>query len=372
MINKKNLIAQRMKNIDSSGIRKVFNLTTSMKDPVNLSIGQPDFPVPEVIKKEAINSILSNRNAYTLTQGIPELRKWVEDLYLFRYQYKAEASIITSGVSGGLMLAIMALINPGDEVLIPDPFFVMYKHLVNLFNGVPVFYDTYPDFRIHKDRIESKITSRTKVILINTPSNPTGAVLHPDDLNVIANIAATHGLIVISDEIYENFTYDSEYNSICEYMKDNLIILNGFSKSASITGWRLGYALGPRRVLDEMIKVQQYSFVCAPSFAQYAILKYGEVDKGKILKDYREKRDIIYSGLKDRFEMNRPEGAFYMFPKVPKKYKNASEFCEKAIANNMLIIPGNVFSETDTHFRISFAADNKVLERGVKILNSLA
>jgi len=367
-------IADRMKKIDSSGIRKVFNLAAQIEDPVNLSIGQPDFSVPQGIKEEAVRAIMADKNSYTLTQGIPELKALVEKIYRDKYGFKAEGSVITSGVSGGLLLALMVIVNPGDEVLIPDPSFVMYKHLVNLMGGVPVFYDTYPDFKIRPKELESKITERTRLMIVNSPSNPTGAVLQADDLKLIAGLAGKHGFYVITDEIYDDFVYDADYHSLCEYPegRENLLVLNGFSKSVSITGWRVGYALGPADVINEMIKLQQYSFVCAPSFAQYALLKLLEVDRSGYRDEYRKKRDFIYGSLKDRFQVVRPGGAFYIFPEAPACYKSASEFVEKAIGRKVLVIPGNVFSERDTNFRLSFAASDRTLERGVKILNELA
>jgi len=364
-------IADRMSKIDSSGIRKVFDLGAKLKNPVNLSIGQPDFTVPDVIKQASIRAIEEDKNRYTLTQGIPELRSMVKNIYEDKYNFKAEKALITSGVSGGLILALMALINKGDEVLIPDPYFVMYKHLVNLIEGVPVFYNTYPDFQISEKELVSKITDKTKVILVNSPNNPTGKILSENELKMIADIAEKKNIFIISDEIYDNFSYDASYHSISEYT-NNVLILNGFSKSVAITGWRVGYALGPDILINEMIKLQQYSFVCAPSMAQYALLEYNKVDTDTILKEYREKRDIIYNGLKDKFDLIKPDGAFYIFPKIPGNYNSATEFVEKAIENNVLIIPGNVFSEKDTNFRISFAATNETLQKGIEILNRLA
>ncbi len=364
-------IADRMSKIDSSGIRKVFNLAAQMKNPVNLSIGQPDFDVPEEIKEAAVKAVMGNKNSYTITQGIGELRQFCEQTYFDRYKYKAPASIITSGVSGGLLLALMATVNPGDEVLIPDPYFVMYKHLVNLLGGVPVYYNTYPDFKVHVADIQSKITPKTKILLINSPANPTGTVLEEDDLKAVAEVAKKNNLLVFADEIYEEFCFDGPYRSISEFMTDNLLVFNGYSKSASVTGWRIGYVLGDAEIINEMIKLQQYSFVCTPSFAQYALLAYSKIDREKIKSTYREKRDIIYNGLKDKFKVVKPGGAFYVFPQKPDKYKTATEFVEQAIANKVLIIPGNVFSEHDTHFRISFAASNETLKRGVEILNKL-
>jgi aspartate aminotransferase/aminotransferase len=367
-------IADRMKKIDSSGIRKVFNLAAQIENPVNLSIGQPDFPVPDAIKEAAVRAIMADKNSYTLTQGIPELKALIEKMYKDKYGFQAEASVITSGVSGGLLLALMAIVNPGDEVLIPDPSFVMYKHLVNLLGGVPVFYDTYPDFKVPRQEIAKKITDRTKVLLVNSPSNPTGAVLAAEDLKFLASAAKKAGAFVITDEIYDEFVYDGDYHSLSEYpeARENLLVLNGFSKAVSITGWRVGYALGPADVINEMIKLQQYSFVCAPSFAQYALLKLLEVDRSGNRESYRKKRDYIYEELKDRYKVVKPGGAFYMFPPAPAKYRNSAEFVEKAIGRKVLVIPGNVFSERDTHFRISFAADDRTLERGVTILNELA
>jgi len=366
-------IADRMSKIDSSGIRKVFNLAAKIDSPINLSIGQPDFKVPERIKRTAIKAIRSDKNSYTVTQGIFELNSLVKEIYKKRYNFNSESSIITSGVSGGLLLALMALVDPGDEVLMPDPGFVMYKHLVNLLSGVPVFYETYPDFRINREQFSKLFTKKTKVLIVNSPSNPTGMILPAEDLIFIAKVAKENNVFIISDEIYDDFSYDEPYRSICEFCdKDNLLILNGFSKSLAITGWRVGYALGPDKIISEMIKLQQYSFVCAPSFAQYALLEFLKVDRKNLISSYKKKRDIIYEGLKDNFNLVKPKGAFYAFPEKPERFSSSSLFVEEAIKQKVLIIPGNVFSERDTHFRISFAADNKILIKGIEILNNIA
>ncbi len=362
-------IADRMSLIDSSGIRKVFDLAAKMKDPINLSIGQPDFDVPQQIKESAISAIKEGKNRYTLTQGIPELNEKLLDKYQKLYsENKPESSMIISGVSGGILLAFMALINTGDEVLVPDPYFVMYKHLVNLVGGTPVFFSTYPDFKINIEEIENKITPKTKVIIINSPNNPTGAVLTKEDLIKIYTIAKKHNLFIISDEIYDSYVYDKTYTSILD-ITNNALVLKGFSKNFSVTGWRIGFALGPRDLLQEMIKLQQYTFVCAPSMAQYAMLENLDYDLSEIVANYKKKRDTIYNILKEKFTIIKPEGAFYIFPQAPDK--EASKFVEKAIENNVLIIPGNVFSETDTNFRISFAASLDTLKKGGEILNSL-
>jgi aspartate aminotransferase len=366
---KMDCISSRMNKIDASGIRKVFNLAKDMKNPVNLSIGQPDFDIPDHLKDEAIEAIKKGHNTYTLTQGIPELRTEVRN-HLEKRRINPEEILITSGVSGGILLSLFAIINPGDEIIIPDPYFVMYKHLVNLLDGKPVFIDTYPDFRFTAERIAPKITSKTKAILLNSPANPTGVALDNDDLQKLANLAEKHSLLVISDEIYSPFSYDSHHKSIAEFY-DKTLVLDGFSKSHAMTGWRLGYAAGPAELIDQMTKVQQYTFVCAPSIAQKAGV---EALKSHVMQDYidayKEKREIIVQGLLEKFEFTVPNGAFYVFPKAPGG--DGEAFVMEAIRNNLLVIPGNVFSEKNTHFRISFAAKNETLQKGIEILNRIA
>ncbi len=280
-----------------------------------------------------------------------------------------ESSMITCGVSGGLVLAFMALIEEGDEVLCPDPYFVMYKHLVRLFGGEPVFYDTYPDFLIRGDEIEALITPRTKAIVVSSPSNPTGAVHSEDELREIARIADKHNIFVISDEIYSLFSYDAPHLSMASY-SENCLLLGGFSKSHSLTGWRLGYALGPAKILDEMIKLQQFTFVCAPSFAQSAALSAMDVDTSARRDEYRLKRDLAYNGLRELgYTVEKPGGAFYIFPQVP--WGTDEEFVAEAIKNKLLIIPGSVFSEKNTHFRISYAAEDETIKQGLDVLKTL-
>ncbi len=363
------MIAQRMSKLDSSGIRKVFDLAQKMQNPVNLSIGQPDFDVPEEIKAEAIKAIGSGANKYTVTQGIPELR----DVLLKRLQKErgvnAENIMITSGVSGALTLALMVLVNPEDEVVIPDPAFVSYKHLTNFCGGKPVFVNTYPDFKLTAARIRPHITKKPKFLIINSPANPTGAMCTTQELKEIAELAKKHNLLVISDEIYHDYDYNHEFDSIGRY-HENTLILDGFSKSFAMTGWRMGYAAGPASIVSEMIKLQQYTFVCASSFAQYAVFKTMGIDLSKYIASYKKKRDLLYNGIKDKYQIVKPEGAFYLFPQVP--WGTDEEFVTAAVQKNLLIIPGSVFSERNTHFRISYAASEETIKRGIDILNDLA
>jgi aspartate aminotransferase/aminotransferase len=241
-----------------------------------------------------------------------------------------------------------------------------------MLGGKCVFIDTYPDFSLPLQKMAGAITERTKLIIVNSPCNPTGAVYSQAQLEELAKIAAERDIIVMSDEIYDRFCYDGPYPSFAKCYEKTLL-LKGFSKAYAMTGWRMGYAavndsLTP--LLNEMIKIQQYTFVCAPTPFQMAAMAALDLDVTAHVEDYRVKRDMLYEGLKDSFEVVKPGGAFYMFVKAPGR--SATEFVEKAIENNLLIIPGNVFSEKDTHFRISYATSNEKIEQGVEILRKLA
>ena len=362
-------IAERMSHIESSGIRKVFELARSLKNPVNLSIGQPDFDVPEPIKDAARAAIDRGANGYTVTQGIAELRAKLTAQMQRRYRHGDRELLVTSGTSGGLVLALCCTVNPGDEVILFDPYFVMYPHLVELAGGKSVVLDTYPDFTIDPDRVRAAITPRTKAILVNSPANPTGRSPSREVLRDLAVLAREKNVLLISDEIYSAFAYDRPFCSPAEFNED-VLVFDGFSKTYGMTGWRLGYAHGPRRLIEEMTKLQQFTFVCAPSMVQWAGVAALDYDVSQIVATYRQKRDRIYQGLKDRYEVAKPEGAFYLYPKAP--HGTGTEFVAEAIRNHLLVIPGNVFSRRDTHFRISYAADDRTLDRGIEILNRLA
>ncbi len=365
------MISKRMNKIDSSGIRKVFNLAADMKQPVNLSIGQPDFDVPEKVKQEAIKAIKSGFNRYTQTEGILELRERVCQKLKEKNNIDIQPKdvLITSGVSGGLFLAFYVLLDKGNEAIIFDPYFTMYKHLLNFIEAVPRCIDTYPDFDINIDKVKEAITKKTKVIVLNSPANPTGKTYSQQEIEAVVNIARENDLVIISDEVYEEFMYDGKPFSPGS-IYDKTVTLNGFSKTYAMTGWRIGYAAGPNEIIQEMCKLQQYSFVCAPSFAQIAAIKSFECDMIEYIAKYRQKRDLVYTGLKDYFKLKKPGGGFYAFPQI--EGISATTFVEKAIAKNLLIIPGNVFSEKDTNFRLSFAASNETIEKGIKILIELA
>jgi len=368
----KNIIADRTSLIDASGIRKVFALAAELKNPVNFSIGQPDFDVPDPLKAEAINAIQQGVNRYSQTAGLPELQDKIAAKVKTNIGWDNPNTLVASGVSGGLLLSFLALINPGDEVIFPDPYFVIYKHVINMLGGKCVYVDTYPDFKLHPEKIEAAITDKTKMIIVNSPCNPTGIVYSTEQLKELAELARKHDIVVMSDEIYDLFSYDEPCDSIAKYY-EKTILLRGFSKAYAMTGWRLAYLAVHdclKAVLEEMTKIQQYTFVCAPTPLQKAAMAALDYDITDHVKVYREKRDMVYDGLKDKFEITKPGGAFYAFVKAPGT--SGTAFVEKAIKNNLLIIPGNVFSEQDTHFRISYATTEEKIAKGLEILNSIA
>ncbi len=362
-------IAERMKHIDASGIRKAFDMAKSMKDPINLSIGLPDFDVPGPVKAAAIEAIEQGHNAYTVTQGIPELRGKLQAEVDRQFGHPDRQVLVTSGTSGGLLLGLCCVVNPGDEVIIFDPYFGMYRHLATLAGGVSVLVDTYPDFRPDAAKVAAALTDRTKCVVVNTPANPTGTVATADEVRALAELCRDRGVLLISDEVYRAFCYDRPFASPASWNEDVLIV-DGFSKTYGMTGWRLGYAHGPSRLIQEMAKLQQFSFVCAPSMVQYAGVVALDQDLTAQIDAYRRKRDMVAEALSDHFELAMPDGAFYAFPRAP--WGTATEFVAEAIRHNLLIIPGNVFSQRDTHFRISYAVDDETLRRGLDLLRQLA
>jgi len=362
-------LAQRMAKIDASGIRKVFDLAAKLKDPIDFSIGQPDYDVPEAARERAIAAICGGRNKYTVTQGSEELREAIADRLRREFGRFDGPVLVTSGTSGGLLLALLTTLNAGDEVLIPDPYFVMYKHLANLLGARPVFVDTYPDFRLRAERIEAAVTVRTRMLILNSPNNPTGAVFSREELEAAVAVARRHGLLVITDEIYNAFCYDGPCPSAWP-MYDRLILLRGFSKTYAMPGWRLGYAVGPAHIIQAMTTLQQYTFVCAPAPLQAGAVAALDADMSAEIEEFRARRDLIYEGLRDRFRVVRPGGSFYIFPEAPGG--SGARFVERAIQAGVLVIPGSVFSERDTHFRIAYPAKRDVLARGIEVLNRLA
>jgi aspartate aminotransferase/aminotransferase len=371
-------LADRTATFDASGIRKVFDLAARMRNPINLSIGQPDFPVPDAVKEAAIAAIRGDKNGYSVTQGIPQLLERLQREIDERYRHADRRVLVTSGTSGALVLAVLAMVNPGDEVIVFDPYFVMYPALIGMVGGRCITIDTYPDFRIEPQRVAAAITPRTKMILLNSPANPTGVVAGAADVRALAELATKHNIALISDEIYREFCYDGPLASPTQW-NDQTIVVDGFSKTYGVTGWRLGFVHGPSAIIDKLTMVQQYTFVCAPHPLQWAALAALDVDMSEHIASYRRRRDLVTAGLEEAgYSVVKPGGAFYVFPEVPQSTgkasgtrQSASEFVTRAIENELLVIPGGIFSGRDTNFRISFAASDETIERGLKVLRDL-
>ncbi|MCS6864919.1 MAG: aminotransferase class I/II-fold pyridoxal phosphate-dependent enzyme [Gemmataceae bacterium] len=362
-------LSARSQTVEISGVRQVFELARSLPNPINLSIGQPHFDVPEPLKNAAKAAIDAGHNGYTVTQGIPELLAALQADVQVRFPGQNRAVLVTSGTSGGLLLALLAAIDPGDEVIIPDPYFVAYPQLVRLVGGSVVIVDTYDDFRLDLNRLNDAITPRTKAILLSTPANPTGVVLDTTTQRELAALCQRRGVLLISDEIYRAFHYDAPPTSPAQYNPEVLVI-EGFGKSYGMTGWRLGWTHGPQPLIQTMTKLQQFTFVCAPSIVQYAGVAAMNYDVSAMIADYKRKRDFLVDALKNDYEFVIPGGAFYLFPKAPRA--TATEFVRQALQHQLLMIPGNVFSRRDTHFRISYAASDETLHRGIAVLRQLA
>lgn len=362
-------LAQRRHAIDSSGIRKVFDLAQSIKDPINLSIGLPDYDVPDAVKKIGLDAISEGKNRYTQTGGNKALRDAVRQFYTDN-GVPHEDAMIASGTSGALFLCLLALLDPGDEVLIPDPYFVMYEALVKFLGAKPVLIDTYPDFRLTREALEAATTEKTRLLILNSPSNPTGVVMTADECRMVADFAELRGIEVLSDEIYEAFSYDGEFVRPSAFFKAPIVI-SGLSKSVAMTGWRLGWLVGPRDLIKATEEIQQYTFVCAPSVGQEMALHAMKFDMTPICEEYTRRRDLVYNGLVDNgYKVNKPGGAFYIFPEAPNRDGDA--FVREAIEQRLLMVPGGVFSQRKSNFRISFAASEAKLREGLDILARLA
>ncbi len=368
------LIANRVHSFSSGGIRQVFQLAAQLKNPINLAIGQADFNVPQSIKDRIKSAIDNNHNDYALAQGIEPLRRELQNRIQQRFGHEDRQVFITPGTSSGLTLACLSLVNPGDEVIFFDPYFVQYPALVQLAGGVPVKIDTYPDFSVDLAKVERAISPRTKMIIVNSPANPTGCCLTESELKGVAEIAQRLNIVVVSDEIYSTYSYDQLHLSMAQF-NDTSIVIDGFSKSHAMAGLRLAYVHGPKSVVDAMVQLQQFTFVCAPHPIQWGGLAVLETDTESFMTAYRKKRDWLIESLRPYYEIPQPSsehpgGAFYLFPKLP--WGTGQVFFETALDQNLILIPGNVFSDRDTHFRISYAVSDDVLQQGAEVLKRLA
>ncbi len=362
------LISESGRNVPPSGIREFFDIVYSQPDCISLGVGEPDFVTPWRIADTGIYSIKDGYTHYTPNRGIPELRESIEDYLKKNYNisYNNEKELlITMGVSQGLDLALRSIIDPGDEIIIIEPCYVSYRANISMLYGIPVSVPTYlsEDFKISIDRLSRAITDRTKAILLNYPSNPTGISLDRETLEAIAELAKKNNLIIISDEIYSAITFDRKHISILSIpgMKERTIYLNGFSKSHAMTGWRLGFVGGPEFMINTMLKIHQYTALCAPSIAQYAAveaLKSGQKEVDQMRMEYMKRRNYIVSRFNDAgLPCPMPDGAFYVFPDISSTGLSSKEFALKLLEHeNIAVVPGNAFGDAgENHIRCSYA-----------------
>jgi aminotransferase len=372
-------ISHRTNSISPSGIRKFFDLLQKMQDVISLGIGEPDYSTPWHISEAAVKSLERGYTMYTSNSGIMELReltgKYLNEKYQVDYDPVSEI-LMTVGVSEALDLAMRAIINPGDEVIMTDPHYVAYDASVLLAEGVPVNVPTYAknNFAVDAKDIEKKITKKTKAILIGFPSNPTGAVMPRQNLLEIAAMANKHNLIVISDEIYSRLTYGVEHTCYASLpgVKDHTILLNGFSKAYAMTGWRIGYAVGPKEIIAAMTKIHQYTIMSAPTPAQVAAieaLKTGEPDVVEMVTDYDRRRKLIVQGLNEiGLPCFEPKGAFYAFPNITGTGLTSEEFSEALLTEEKVaVVPGSAFGKCGEGFvRCCYATSTKDIEEALK------
>jgi aminotransferase len=370
--------SDRIKEIKPSGIRKFFDIANKIKDCISLGVGEPDFDTPWHITEEGIYSLEQGKTFYTSNQGLPELReeisKWNKRKY--NLDYSPENIIVTCGGSEAIDIALRACINPGDEVIILEPNYVCYEPDIILAGGaaVKIKLKNENEFRLTPEELEEVITDKTKILLINYPNNPTGAIMTKEDLEKIAEVIKKHDLLVISDEIYSELTYSGNHYSIGALpdMRDRTITINGFSKAFSMTGWRLGYVMGPKAIMDQMKKIHQFVIMCSPTISQYAgieALKNGDGDIEKMKKEYDKRRKYLLKEF-DRLGLPcfEPRGAFYIFPDIRKYRMTSEEFATDLLEKeHVVVVPGTAFGDSGEGFvRISYAYSLDALKEAVR------
>ena len=364
--------ASRMTSMRASKIREFFDKGRSIPGAIDLSIGQAHFGVPEPVRRATIEAIKAGCGRYSATEGYREVVEATTAYLRDHYSLGLDQQVmLTTGATGAITLAMHALVGPGDEVLLPDPYFVVYRNIINIAGATPVFYDIYPDFRLYLDRIEEQITPRTRLLVLNSPANPTGATLDASELEAVAALCRRNGISVLSDELYGVFCYEDPHVSIKRFLGPESILVGGVSKAFGMAGWRLGWAAAAPEVIDHMRTLQQFMYTCPPTLVQHGTMAAFDLDMSSYVDDARSKRDMIYQGLVDAgYVVNRPTGSFFAFPEVP--WGNDLSFCEAALEQKLVLVPGRAFSRRDTHFRIAFAQPNETLERGIEVLARLA
>lgn len=388
MINYDNVISDVIKDTKPSGIRKFFDIAATVDDAISLSIGEPDFVTPWPIRRAAVSALEKGRTTYTANAGLASLRKSIAS-YLQKttdVDYNPNAQIIvTVGGSEAIDATIRSLVNPGDEVIIPEPSFVCYKPLVKMAGGVPVIVELKEEneFRLTADELKEKITDKTKLLVLPFPSNPTGAIMEKADLEAIAKVLEGTDIMVLSDEIYSELTYGQKHTSIVSVagMAERTILVNGFSKAFAMTGWRLGFVAGPAPIIKEILKIHQYCIMSSPTMSQYAAIEALENCRAEVdnmVSEYEMRRNLLVDGF-NKMGLNcfKPKGAFYVFPCIKSTGLSSEEFCERLLfEKKVAVVPGNAFGECgEGYIRVSYAYSVKhlllALSRIEEFINSL-
>jgi aminotransferase len=384
MKNVEHLINNRVKQIEISGIRKFFNMVADVKDMIQLTIGQPDFPTPDHVKEAGKKAIDDNFTTYTHNAGLLQLREAAANFYRVKYNVEYSAgyeTIITAGASEAIDITFRTILEEGCEVILPAPVYVGYEPIIKLCGAIPVYADIRnSQFRMTADLIKSLITEKTRCIVLPYPSNPTGVSLNEAELKEIAELVADKEIFILADEIYSELVYEQKHVSIAQFIKEKTIVINGLSKSHSMTGWRIGMLFAPEYVAKHILKVHQYNVTCATSVSQMAALEaltVGIDDAEPMKREYATRRDYVYDRLVSmNLDVIKPEGAFYFFVKIPRENISSFDFCMELVDKAKLaVVPGSAFSELgEGYFRLSYAYSMDTLKEGLdrleKFLNA--
>lgn len=375
----RNRLSQTVASLKPSGIRRFFDLAASMEGVISLGVGEPDFVTPWRVREACISSLERGYTAYTSNAGLLELRKeihkYLEERFFVSYHPETEM-LITVGASEAIDIALRAIIDPGDEVLVVEPCYVSYEPVIRLSGGEPVFLRTNAEqqFKLTPEELEAHISPRTKAIIFCYPNNPTGSTMTAEEWSKLLPVIEKHDLLVISDEIYAELTYGRMHDSIAALpgMKDRTILISGFSKAFAMTGWRLGYVCASPDLLAGMLKIHQYTMLCAPVMAQMAALealRHGQADMERMVESYRQRRNFVVQGFQDiGLACHEPEGAFYAFPSIRSTGLEAAEFAERLLMEEKVaVVPGDVFGDCGKgHIRCSYATSLEQLQKALE------
>lgn len=381
----RNPLSQTITTIPPSGIRKFFDIVSEMKDAISLGVGEPDFDTPWHIREEGIFSLEKGQTFYTSNAGLKELKieicNYLERRFHVSYDF-ADECMVTVGGSEAIDIALRAMLDPGDEVLIPQPSYVSYPPCTVLAGGVPVpiQLEEKDQFRLTKEKLLASITPKTKVLILPFPNNPTGSIMELEDLKEIAEVIEEHDLYVISDEIYSELTYTGNHVTIASLpgMKERTVLINGFSKSYAMTGWRLGYACAPKVILQQMLKIHQFAIMCAPTTSQYAAveaLRNGDEDVAEMREAYDERRKYLVKAFNDiGMDCYEPQGAFYVFPCIKRFDMSSDEFALKLLEEEKVaVVPGTAFGDCgEGYLRVSYAYSLKNLKKAMERIERFA